>query len=181
MSLKKKIATRARELGKQQLLSELGCIIESKKRVGPNTHRMKCLFDTAGLGLIETSASQIDINGEVNLEIIEAFDGLIPLDDTGNGSILTNLKGKKRKHDAFRFNKAGLDHRGFEYKDKQGNKWQIPLEKENKTYNTKFIIKPKAGHDYWCRISAGFGGSKSGIGQKINCDSREQRKRHSIL
>jgi len=176
-----KITKRVRELGKQQLVSELGCLLEYKKQIGHNIHRMKCLFDTAGLGLVETNASQIDIDGIVNIEVLDAVEGFLPLDGVNTGNVLGDLKGEKRQHEGLRFNKAGIGARGIEYKDKLGDKWQGPLIKENKIYNAKLVMRPLEGTSHWCRVSAGLGGSRVGVGQKIKCDSRQQRPQNSIL
>lgn len=178
---KEKIVKRIRELGKQQLISELGCIIDQKSRFGPNVRRMKCLFDSAGLGSIETNASQVDIDGKVELEIHDARKGFLPDDGIPTGTVVSELKGKKRFPNGIRFVKSGLTAKGFEYKDKEGSKWQIPLTKHNKNYNIKMLLTPPEGSDLWCRVSGGFGGSYVGVGQKVKCDVRPHRSQHSII
>ena len=180
LKTKGKVTRRIRELGKQQLLSEIGCVAEHKNG-RHHTRRMRCLFQTAGLGLIETNASQIDIDGMVDLEIYDAKKGFVSKGKDTKDIDLEDLKGSKRTHDGFRFTKSDVDSRGIQYKDKSGDKWQIPLNKQSDQYHTKLVFKAPTDKNFWCRVSLGMGGSYVGVGQKIKCDSREKVEETSIL
>lgn len=174
------VKKRIQELGKQQVLSEIGCVAEHKNgRL--HSRRMRCLFQTAGLGQIETNASQIDINGLVHLEIYDAKEGHLTSKDNSSKLDLSDLKGTKRTHNGFKLNKSQVDSRGIAYKDKEGNKWQIPLNKQSDLYHTKIVFKSPEDKNFWCRVSLGKGGSYVGIGQKIKCDSRPKIEETSIL
>ena len=173
----KKVTRRIRELGKQQVPSEIGCVAEHKNG-RHHTRRMRCLFQTAGLGLVETNVSKIDIDGTVNLEIYDAKEGFVSAKKNAD---LDDLKGTKRSHEGFKFTKSHIDSRGIAYKDKAGDKWQIPLNKQNDQYHAKIVFKAPDNSNFWCRVSVGVGGSYVGVGQKIKCDSREIQEITSIL